>query len=304
MTPTISYPFASEADVVIPDDWTIWAASDIHGVRSGLVAALQRAGLIDADEAWIAPAGTALVVCGDSIDRGLDSLGVLRLIDRLGGEARAAGGRVIPVRGNHEQFALDAQSEVRPGAARLWLDVGGRAALASFVPESDSDATRIIAFRERPEITVLLSANVPYARWRDVLFVHAGLPDGMGLDDLWTTMRHMFVRGDWFDDEAFTTATAGNPRYGRFIAAGVRRVVFGHTPQRDGVTTFHRGKSLAIDTDACAKLDRAQSGVSVVRIPPDGPMTDVFVASASTLSALDRMVPGSEGPGPSMTGHL
>ena len=117
-------------------------------------------------------------------------------------------------------------------------------------------------------------------------------------------MRHMFVRGDWFDDEAFITATAGNPRYGRFVAAGVRRVVFGHTPQRDGVATFHRGKSLAIDTDACAKLDRARSGVSVVRIPPDGPMTDILVASASTLAALDRMVPGSEGPGPAMTGRL
>jgi hypothetical protein len=114
----------------------------------------------------------------------------------------------------------------------------------------------------------------------------------------------MFVRGDWFDDDAFTTATAGNPRYGRFVAAGVRRVVFGHTPQRDGVTTFHRGKSLAIDTDACAKLDRARSEVSVVRIPPDGPMTDTLVASASTLAAPDRMMPGSEGPGPSTSGRL
>jgi hypothetical protein len=300
----ISYPFASGDDVLVPDDWIVWAASDVHGVRSGFVAALQDAGLIGADEAWVAPAGTALVVCGDSIDRGLDSLGVLRLIDGLGVEARAAGGRVVPVRGNHEQFALDAQAERHPGAALLWLDVGGRAALESFVPEFDSDATRLTAFRDRPEITALLSANVPYARWRDVLFVHAGLPAGMGLDDLWTTMRHMFVRGDWFDDEAFTTATAGNPRYGRFIAAGVRRVVFGHTPQRDGVTVFHRGKSLAIDTDACAKLDRSRSGVSVVRIPPDGPMTGVHVASASTLSARDRMVPGSEGPGPFATGHL
>ena len=92
-----------------------------------------------------------------------------------------------PVRGNHEQFALDAQKEARPGAARLWLDVGGRAALASFVPESDSDDARLLAFRDRPEITALLSANVPYARWRDVLFVHAGLPGRNGsrrpLDD-------------------------------------------------------------------------------------------------------------------------
>ena len=296
------YAPTSEDDLVVPEDWIVWAASDIHGVSSGFAAALQGAGLIDADQRWMAPPRTALVTCGDSIDRGLDSLGVLRLIDRLGREARAAGGRVIPVRGNHEQFALDTQSR-KPGAARLWLAVGGRAAIASFLPEFESDATRLIAFPERPEIAAMLSATVPYARWRDVLFVHAGLPAGMGLDDLWTTTQQMFVRGDWFDDDAFLTATAASPRYGRFVAAGIRRVVFGHTPQRDGVTTFHRGMSLAIDTDACVKLALARSAASVVRIPPDGPMSDLVVATAATLSAPDRMSHGSDQRGPPMTGH-
>ena len=88
-------------------DATVWAFSDIHGVRSGLLAALVEAGIADIDGAWIAPPGTALVGLGDYIDRGTDSAGLVALLASLQREASAAGSRVVLVRGNHEQMLID-----------------------------------------------------------------------------------------------------------------------------------------------------------------------------------------------------
>jgi hypothetical protein len=67
----------------IPDDWTVWAFSDAHGVTSGLIAALQRAGILDVALHWVAPPRTALVGCGDYVDRGRDVDGLLELLRRL-----------------------------------------------------------------------------------------------------------------------------------------------------------------------------------------------------------------------------
>jgi serine/threonine protein phosphatase 1 len=115
------------------------AFSDIHGVRSGLVRALIDAGLIDIDEAWIAPPGTALVGLGDYIDRGADSAGVVSLLIALRDEAAAAGSRVVLVRGNHEQMLIDLLHGDQAWAID-WLAKGGDEALRSFGLEADIDA--------------------------------------------------------------------------------------------------------------------------------------------------------------------
>ena len=71
---------------------------------SGLTVALREAGIVDQDLHWSAPAGTALVGCGDYLDRGADSRGVVALLRRLQGEAAAAGGVAVLARGNHEHL--------------------------------------------------------------------------------------------------------------------------------------------------------------------------------------------------------
>ncbi len=88
----------------VPDDWTVWAFSDPHGVATGLEAALVRAGLLDEDLRWVAPPRTALVGRGDYLDRGLDSPRVVALLRRLELEAAAAGSRALFSRGNHEHL--------------------------------------------------------------------------------------------------------------------------------------------------------------------------------------------------------
>ena len=69
----------------VPDDWTVWAFSDTHGVTSGLLAALRAAGIVDEALHWAAPPRTALVGCGDYLDRGVDVRGLVRPAAAAGG---------------------------------------------------------------------------------------------------------------------------------------------------------------------------------------------------------------------------
>lgn len=81
------------------------AVGDVHGSLDGLLGILRAAGLVDASGRW--SGGTATFVqTGDVTDRGADVRGVLDLLRRLGREAASAGGRVVPVLGNHEAMNL------------------------------------------------------------------------------------------------------------------------------------------------------------------------------------------------------
>src|SRR3990172_8376870 len=110
----------------VPDDWTVWAFTDTHGVTSGLVAALRAAGIVDAALHWIAPPRTALIGCGDYLDRGGDVRGLVALLRRLMADATLSGGAVFLARGNHEAMPL----MIRDGAhewLETWLEYGGDA---------------------------------------------------------------------------------------------------------------------------------------------------------------------------------
>lgn len=232
----------------LPPDWTVWAFSDAHGVTSALRSGLQQAGLLDEDAHWMAPPGTALVGCGDYIDRGGDVRGTVALLRRLQHEAAAAGGAVVLARGNHEIMPL----MVRRGQQEwleTWLEYGGLATAEAYGcdqagvahPERMTGAIEACA----PGFFEWLESLPQAVRWRDVLFVHGGLAPGHGPDDLGTTTEeHLWVRSGFFDTPWDSGA------FDRYRAAGIERVVFGHTPQWHGPTLFHDGHSLDIDTNA------------------------------------------------------
>ena len=233
---------------VLPDDWTVWAFTDVHGVTSALIEALRQAGIIDEALHWIAPPRTALVGCGDYIDRGGDVRGLLALVQHLQRVAADGGGAVLPARGNHEAMPL----MIRGGAGEwleVWREYGGDATLTSFGcrPAEATDGRGMTAQLDRcaPGLFDWLEGLPHAVRWRDVLFVHGGLPPNATLDDMGTTTdEHLWIRSGFYErpwlDGAFEA----------YRAAGVDRVVFGHTPQPGGPTTFHDGHSLDIDTNA------------------------------------------------------
>jgi Calcineurin-like phosphoesterase len=90
---------------VIREVDSVFVVSDIHGQFSTVTQVLSRAGVLDAALRWTG--GRAhLVVVGDVFDRGPDATRVWWLLYRLEREARAAGGAVDVLLGNHEIMTL------------------------------------------------------------------------------------------------------------------------------------------------------------------------------------------------------
>jgi hypothetical protein len=84
---------------------SLFVVGDVHGEFGRLRSLLRNAGLVDGDGSWTG-GGSHLVFLGDLFDRGPDVLPLLWFVYRLEREARAAGGRIHVVLGNHEIMVL------------------------------------------------------------------------------------------------------------------------------------------------------------------------------------------------------
>jgi hypothetical protein len=84
---------------------SVFVVSDVHGRFTSLTQLLSRAGVLDSALRW-AGGRAHLVVVGDVFDRGPDATRVWWLLYRLEREARATGGAVDIVLGNHEIMTL------------------------------------------------------------------------------------------------------------------------------------------------------------------------------------------------------
>jgi hypothetical protein len=88
----------------------IVAVGDLHGDYAAWLAIARDAGLIDASNRW-SGGRTTLVQLGDIPDRGPETLRIIRHLQQLEREAAAAGGKVIPIVGNHE--AMNVTGDLR-----------------------------------------------------------------------------------------------------------------------------------------------------------------------------------------------
>lgn len=102
-----------------------YAISDIHGCLRTFKKALR---IIEFSK------DDTLILLGDYIDRGIDSKGVIQyIIDLI-----ADGYRVIPLRGNHEQFLIESLKPLPPYASGpssvvgMWMCNGGDKCLDSY----------------------------------------------------------------------------------------------------------------------------------------------------------------------------
>jgi serine/threonine protein phosphatase 1 len=271
--------------ITIPDDFTVWAATDLHGQLGAVDRLLAEAGLA-VDGSWTAPPRTALVVTGDMVDRGPDSLGLVRRLAALRSQAARAGGIVALLEGNHEVQVLGGLAGV-PELFRALLAFGGPATFASVGMQADEwtgrDAVSIAArvHELAADLRPTLWSFAPYARWRDVVLVHGGPVPHQGLDAWGHGAGRLWVRDAFFaSPSSFPAAHAWAP----FREAGIRRVVFGHTPV-ERPTTFHDGRALNLDT--------WRGGiVSLARLAPDGGLgaSRLLAAPAEPRSIADAPV--------------
>jgi serine/threonine protein phosphatase 1 len=245
----------------IPDDFTIWAASDLHGQLAAVDRLLARAGLTDGADGWIAPPATALVVTGDTVDRGPDSLGLVRRLASLRMQAAEADGLVALLEGNHEVQVLGGLGG-QPEIFRALMAFGGAATLLSVGLRPDDWEDRPpaeIAARVdelAPDLLPTLWTFAPYAIWRDVLFVHGGPVPYLDLDRFGRGAERIWIRGAFYDSpDRFPDAEA----WATYRAAGIGRVVFGHTSM-DRPTLTHAGRALNLDTWRARQLTFARIG--------------------------------------------
>jgi serine/threonine protein phosphatase 1 len=196
----------------------ILAIGDIHGCSVALRT------LLDA----VAPTPEDLLITlGDYVDRGPDSPGVLDLLLEL-----HATGRLIALRGNHEQMMTDARDDL--SNRREWCGCGGKETLQAY---------GILAWHylERTEMPA-----IPEAHWQ---FLERALVD------YYETETHVFVHANLDPDRPFAEQPGSvlrwqglRPERTRPHGSG-KVMICGHTEQRSGVP-LNLGHAICIDTYA------------------------------------------------------
>jgi len=240
------------------------ALSDIHGQYPLLRRLLRANGLIDAQDRWQYGDGL-LVLGGDVFDRGPQVTEAFWLLQQLQQQARAAGGDVLFVLGNHETMTLyDDLRYLNPKYAQV-ASLLGRPYPALY----DDGSVLGRWLRQAPAI----------ARVGDTLFLHGGIsPEFLaaGIDTKTANARYQASLGT-----AKATVKADPtlaPLYdgktspiwyrgyfdGRASAADVeallrqldvRRIIVGHTSMAH-VGSYYDGRVIAIDSS----IKKGESG--------------------------------------------
>ena len=264
--PTFAADSAASAASRLPAPARLVALGDLHGDFAATRAALRLAGAIDEQDRWI---GGALVVVqtGDQLDRGDGERKILDLLERLQGEARAAGGALHVLNGNHE--LMNAAGDLR------YVTAGGFVDFAE-VPGVDLSDPRVANVEPAMRGRLLAFApGGPYARKLatrpvvlivgDTVFAHGGvLPQHArkGLDAI-NTEAQRWLRGE---GEISPDLLQGDesPLWSRrfcqdpgpadcavadetLAALAVKRMVLGHTVHTSGIVKNCDGKVWCID---------------------------------------------------------
>jgi hypothetical protein len=195
---------AGLAGAQAPPQQRIVAVGDLHGDYRVWTDIARAAGVIDSSGRW-AGGNTVLVQLGDVVDRGPDSLKIIRSLQHLQAEAPRSGGQVVVVLGNHEAMNLlgdfrytsageyaalaDGHSAERRAEAYSAYRDRIEAAYRARDPKVSAAAIRDEWFKETPlgwvehnaawkpdgELGAWARRNPAVARVGDTLFVHGGI---------------------------------------------------------------------------------------------------------------------------------
>jgi len=279
-------PVVDAPPLRLPAAPRIVAMGDWHGDLDAARAALRLAGAIDAEDRWI---GGDLVVVqtGDQLDRGDQERAILDLLDRLATEARAAGGAVHALLGNHELMNVAGDFRyVTPGG---WADF----AAADVVIDPADSALAALPPPQRPRAATFAPGGPRARRLAShpvvlivgrTAFVHGGLLPAhlaYGLERL-NRETAAWLRGDgpepaifqqrndpvWarhFSDDPDTGDCALLDRVLADLACD--RLVVGHTIQDGGIAAHCDDQVWCIDTGAA---EHYGGPVQVLEITPAG----------------------------------
>lgn len=231
------------------------AIGDIHGDLQAARRALRLAGAIDAADRWVG-GDLSVVQTGDILDRGDDEQEILELFDRLAAEANAAGGAIHRVNGNHE--LMNAMGDFRYVTRGGYEDF-----VEGDVPTPLTAEARAEAFLPGGRYARQLADNDLVIIVDDSVFVHGGvLPRFVATLEAANRDSRCFLLGDRAEPPEAVTDPEG-PLWTRVFSSeaascellqaslellGVSRMVVGHTPQLEGITSACDDKVWRVDT--------------------------------------------------------
>ena len=217
--------------IVTQDSYTtLYALSDVHGGYDRMVTLLAHYNLIAPSPAtpsamtWTGGDAT-LIVIGDLIDKGAQSLEVVDSLRALQTSATAAGGHVIVTMGNHEAefLANPDNSKAAPFDSELTAAMLSPSLVATTDP-------RGVWFRNLP-----LGAKIG-----DWFFAHAANTQGLTIAQLEQNLDAALNNNGFTDsaiigDESILESrdwwmAAASTAQTNATALGVSHIVFGHTP--------------------------------------------------------------------------
>ena len=189
--------------VRLPDDRPIIYVGDTHGDRDAVASVFSR----------FSVPSHVIVFLGDTVDRGPDSIGTLKLVLERKREAPSS---IHLLMGNHEAWGV---SQFSP--ADFWQNLT--------VDQADRCARHLM--------------TLPLAAWHPsgTLATHGGLPNLRSLDamddiELGSEAWRAITWGDWVSDRRFAGRFEGRPSFGpttfeeRSFQLGVKVLIRSHQP--------------------------------------------------------------------------
>jgi hypothetical protein len=259
----------------------MFVMSDIEGNFAGFRKLLLAGKVIDEAFNWTFGDGH-LVLIGDFVDRGDQVTEVLWLIYALEEKARAAGGYVHFVLGNHEIMVMSGDHRyVNP----KYTDNAGRIGIHL-----------MSLYGADTEIGRWLRTKNVMERVGNTLFVHGGISRKVNNMDIGMAKMNELARPFYADTtyaypDPYTdtlyqdqgpfwyrgyfvgeTATAAQVIDSTFEKFRVSKVIVGHTPLRDTVSAWYGGRLINVDTPHAKGKSEALlvEGNAYYRIRPDG----------------------------------
>ncbi len=267
------------------------AIGDNHADLDQTINALSIGGVIDTDLSWIG-GDTYVVQTGDILDRGTEERQVVDLYEALRPQARAAGGDIFNLNGNHEIITADGDYRyVDDIACTAFLDIPDLdISNPAFAGLTYACQHRAAAFWPGGPYALIIAEWPMVLVLQDSVFVHGGIHQkhlDYGIDAI-NSMTRLFLQGlipidhsvvgdggvddtvDWdrtySDDEVLPTPAQCAELESVLIQLGVARLVVGHTVH-SSISTSCDGLAILIDV---GMAEYYGGSVQVLEITPDG----------------------------------
>ena len=241
---SFSVPIKSEITTppsIYPKPEKLFAISDVEGNFNTVTGMLKQQKVIDAQLHWQYGKGH-LVFIGDVFDRGNHVTELLWLIYRLEGEARAAGGEVHMLLGNHEIMVL--QNDLRY-AEKKYVTFDG-------LLQKQQGLRYVDLLREDSELGRWLRSKNIVEKIGDTLFTHGGMSpmvaeQKLSLDHINKAMRAAIdvAKADRNAEQKLLFGRGG-PIWYRGYFMPIRDTAKITEQELDKVLTFYQAKAVAV----------------------------------------------------------